>query len=89
MMLILCPYCGPRNFTEYTYAGDATVKRPEDPAAITDTEWTAYVYMRDNPCGPHEELWQHTAGCRQWISVKRDTLTHEIFGSALCSGGKP
>lgn len=69
--------------TEYTYAGDATVRRPADPAAATDAEWEAYVFMRDNPCGAHDELWQHTAGCRQWIAVRRDTLTHEILGSAL------
>jgi len=26
-----------------------------------------------------QELWQHIFGCRQWIKVERDTLTHEIF----------
>ena len=29
--------------------------------------------------GKHLELWQHISGCRQWIKVERDTLTHEIF----------
>ena len=81
MMLIPCPYCGPRNVTEFTYAGDADVKRPADAAAVSEAEWAAYVYLRDNPRGPHDELWQHSAGCRRFIRVKRDTLTHEVFGS--------
>ena len=80
MLLIPCPWCGPRNQVEFTYGGDATVKRPaadEDVAA-----WFAYVYLRDNPCGPHDELWLHSAGCRQWFKVRRDTRTHAILASA-------
>jgi hypothetical protein len=26
--------------------------------------WHDYVYLRDNPAGPHRELWQHVSGCR-------------------------
>jgi len=40
--------------------------------------WVAYVYLRDNPAGPHEEYWLHAAGCRRWLRIRRDTLTHEI-----------
>ena len=32
--------------------------------------------------GPHDELWLHSAGCRQWFEVRRDTRTHEILASA-------
>ncbi len=81
MILLPCPYCGPRNVTEFTYGGDANVVRPKDPPTVSDLEWVDYVYFRDNPRGPHEELWQHSSGCRRWIRVKRDTLTHEVFGS--------
>jgi heterotetrameric sarcosine oxidase delta subunit len=84
MMLITCPYCGPRGHTEFTYGGDAAVKRP-DPATVSDADWAAYVYLRDNPKGPHVELWQHHAGCRAWIKVARDTLTHEIKGTAVAT----
>jgi sarcosine oxidase subunit delta len=38
------------------------------------------VYLRNNPAGPHEELWYHGFGCRGWLRVARDTRTHEIFG---------
>ena len=29
-----------------------------------------------------DEWWTHSAGCRQWFVVSRDTRTHEILGSA-------
>ena len=78
MLLIPCPWCGPRDHVEFVYGGDAAARRPADPAAMTDEAWNAYIYLRDNPCGPHRELWQHHAGCRRWIAVLRDTKTHEI-----------
>jgi heterotetrameric sarcosine oxidase delta subunit len=77
MMLITCPCCGPRDQTEFTYGGDATLRRP-DPATASQEEWLAYIYLRDNPKGPHREYWQHHAGCRSWLVVARDTLTHAI-----------
>jgi len=79
MLLIPCPWCGPRAQVEFTFGGDATVRRPAPDAP--DDAWVAYVYLRDNPAGPHAELWQHSAGCRQWLRVQRDTRTHAILGS--------
>ncbi len=40
-----------------------------------------YVYLRNNPAGPHREYWYHGAGCQSWLVVTRDTRTHEIFGA--------
>ncbi|MEQ9490329.1 MAG: sarcosine oxidase subunit delta [Alphaproteobacteria bacterium] len=82
MFLIKCPWCGDRDMVEFTYGGDATKKHPEDMAAASLDEWNAYVYERDNPCGPHWEYWHHVNGCRQWLMVHRDTLTHEILETA-------
>ena len=82
MMLIPCPYCGPRDVTEFAYGGDANVRQPTGIEASSQEAWAAYVYLRDNPRGPHDELWQHSAGCRRWIRVTRNTLTHEVLGSA-------
>lgn len=82
MMLIPCPHCGPRDVTEFTYGGDASVRRPREPDALSDEQWAQYVYLRDNPRGAHDELWQHTAGCRRWIAVRRDTLTHDVVAAA-------
>ncbi len=78
MLLLDCPWCGERNHDEFTYLGDATVTRPADPETDTEDAWMDYVYIRDNPCGDHWEYWQHVAGCRAWIKVHRNTLTHEI-----------
>ena len=81
MHLINCPYCGERAEIEFTYGGDASIVRP-DPATASAQEWFDHIYIRHNPRGPHVEWWQHTAGCRQWIKVYRDTWTHEVLGSA-------
>lgn len=76
-MLIPCPHCGDRDLSEYTYLGDATVKRP-DPTKAKAKQWDKFVYYRKNPRGAHKELWQHIGGCRLILEITRDTLTHEI-----------
>jgi len=81
MLLIPCPWCGERAQTEFTYEGDATVDRP-DPASATEDEWLDHIYLRDNPKGWHDELWHHAAGCRRHLKVRRNTVTHDIAGSA-------
>ncbi len=77
-MIITCPWCGKRDAAEFTYCGDGNVQRP----ALNETKeesFAAYVYDRENPAGPHRELWQHTGGCRAHVAVTRDTVTHEIY----------
>ena len=86
-MRIDCCYCGVRGNEEFAYLGDATVVRPHaDPACRSTMPRAArgidYVYLRDNPAGPHRELWQHVSGCRAWLVVTRDTRTHEILRSS-------
>jgi methylglutamate dehydrogenase subunit B len=82
-MLIPCPFCGPREHAEFAYGGDATVRRPHQDEPVWGPEWQAYVYVRANPRGRHREYWQHAAGCRQWLVVTRDTLSHEVFDCVL------
>ncbi|MET8248954.1 sarcosine oxidase subunit alpha family protein [Streptomyces sp. NPDC005202] len=79
MLLIPCPWCGPRDETEFHYGGQAHVPYPEDPAALTDEEWARYLFFRDNPKGPFAERWSHAAGCRRWFNAVRDTSTNEIL----------
>ncbi len=38
-----------------------TMRAPGRSGAASDEEWYDYVYLRDNPRGPHRELWQHHA----------------------------
>ena len=82
-MLIPCPFCGPREHSEFAYGGDATVRRPRQAEPAWGPDWQGYVYERANPRGPHQEYWQQVAGCRQWLVVSRDTLTHEVLDSVL------
>jgi len=78
-MRIPCPWCGERDAGEFVYGGDAGLRRPADDAPMQD--WVDYVFYRDNPRGAHREHWQHVQGCRAWIVVERDTLTHAVTGS--------
>jgi heterotetrameric sarcosine oxidase delta subunit len=87
MLRIECPWCGVRNEDEFSYGGDASVQRPADSG--TPEEWYDYVYTRDNPAGKHSEHWQHSNGCRAWITVVRDTMTHEIIDTTPASPNLP
>ena len=81
MLRIPCPYCGPRDETEFHYGGQAHVPYPADPDALDDAAWGAYLFVRANPKGPFAERWVHSAGCRRWFNVVRDTATHEVLTS--------
>ena len=76
MLRINCPFCGERDHSEFTYGGDATVIYPSLDAPLE--VWMEAVYERGNPKGLHRERWQHSDGCRLWLIVERDTLTHAI-----------
>ena len=49
MLLIPCPWCGPRDECEFVYGGEAHIKRPENPDALSDAEWADYLFMRTIP----------------------------------------
>ena len=78
MMLIDCPFCGPRAELEFTCGGESHIARPADQAAMSDAAWADYLFMRKNPKGLHYERWNHARGCRRWFNVARDTVTHRI-----------
>ncbi|GGA61700.1 sarcosine oxidase subunit delta [Pseudoclavibacter endophyticus] len=85
MLLIECPHCGPRDETEYHYGGQAGVPYPDDPSALSDREWAAYLFYRDNPAGAFTERWMHAGGCRKWFEAVRDTRTY-AFESTRAAG---
>lgn len=76
--LITCPHCGTRPKEEFAIKGDASRTRPSPAAPAED--WQKFVYIRDNPKGRNVEYWHHVLGCRRWLVVDRDTLTHEVYG---------
>ncbi|GEP39142.1 sarcosine oxidase subunit delta [Nocardioides psychrotolerans] len=78
MLRIPCPHCGERDATEFHYGAAAGVDYPTDPAALTDGEWAAYLFVRANPRGWFRERWFHAAGCRLWFHVERHTVTDQV-----------
>ena len=40
MLIINCPYCGPREQCEFTNGGEAHVARPSNPEKVSDKEWS-------------------------------------------------
>jgi sarcosine oxidase, subunit delta len=78
MLLITCPWCGPRAESEFTCGGEADIARPANPDALTDREWGDYLFMRRNERGMHREQWHHSFGCRRWFVAERDTATYEL-----------
>ena len=86
-MLIPCPHCGLRPSEEFTPKGLAEAPRPpiggED--RPEDDAWQDYLYTRTNRAGETDEYFHHVLGCRSWVVVHRNTLTHEVSGSTLAS----
>jgi sarcosine oxidase subunit delta len=82
MLLIACPWCGPRPETEFSYGGEAQIARPKEPRKLSDEQWANYLYMRSNPRGLYLEQWCHTSGCRRWFNLTRDTVSYQILGNS-------
>jgi sarcosine oxidase subunit delta len=87
MLLIDCPYCGPRNETEFRYGGESHIARPGPAPEVSDAAWADYMFNRTNTKGPHRERWCHVHGCGQWFNVARDTVTHAVL--AVYRMGEP
>lgn len=84
MLRIVCPWCGPREEEEFRCGGEPFAL----PAEATPEAWARALYVRKNTAGLLEELWVHSAGCRQWFRLERDTRTHEIVRSSRLGEGE-
>ena len=85
MQLFPCPFCGPREETEFHFAAEAGKPRPEPAEAVTDAEWAAYLYRTAAPKGAAREVWVHLA-CGEFFVMERDTVTRAVAGSAPLPG---
>jgi len=76
MLWITCPRCGRRPVEEYTFGGElrGVPDRITDPVE-RDVD---YVWMYDNIHGVTSERWFHHAGCRRWLTLRRDTSTDTV-----------
>jgi heterotetrameric sarcosine oxidase delta subunit len=77
-VVIPCPWCGEREDIEFTYGGAAQLTYPTDSENTDDASWAHYLFYRPNPKGEMTERWVHSAGCRRWFNLVRDTATHNI-----------
>lgn len=87
-MRIPCPHCGVRDYKEFRYGGDASKPRPAHGTSDVDA-WYRYVFLFDNPKGPHREYWQHVLGCRQWFVLERNTASSEPGESSWPAAADP
>ena len=81
MQLFPCPFCGPREESEFHYGGEAGNLRP-DGADVTAERWAGYLHMRDNPKGPTREIWVHMT-CGEFFAMSRDSVNHKVSGSSV------
>ncbi|MBL10618.1 MAG: sarcosine oxidase subunit delta [Acidiferrobacteraceae bacterium] len=78
MLIIRCPWCGLRDEAEYSYGGEADIKRPLRTKELSNEEWADYLFFRKNTKGPHDEQWCHIAGCGRWFNKNRNTITYSF-----------
>jgi heterotetrameric sarcosine oxidase delta subunit len=78
MLWLTCPTCGERPVTEFGFGGEL----PHVPDSLTDAAERNldYVWMLDNVAEVTTERWFHAAGCRRWVTVRRDTRTDQVVG---------
>ena len=79
-LMIPCPNCGRRPFTEFVCGGELPQHTGEEAPMASDRleEDFERVWLRRNTAGPQTERWFHAAGCRRWVTVTRNTLTNAI-----------
>ena len=75
MLLIRCPWCGPRAEIEFRHGGEAHIARPADPGTLDDQSWAEHLFLRTNARGLYAERWIHQHGCQRWFNAIRDTYT--------------
>lgn len=82
MFLIHCPYCDEkRDQSEFSYAHEAHIQRPEWRDDMSDTEWAEFVFMRRNSKGVYAERWVHSSACRRYFNMLRNTANDKILAA--------
>jgi len=89
MLLVDCPYCGPRPEIEFRCGGEAHVGRPADPSSVDDVAWAEFLFVRSNPKGDYAERWNHAHGCQRWFNALRNTASDRILRTYRMGETKP
>ena len=85
MQVFTCPFCGPRDETEFHFAAEAGKRRPEPAQQTSDADWADYLYFNDVPRGPAREVWVHVT-CGEFFLMTRDTVTRQVSDVAPLPG---
>lgn len=88
-MLIPCPFCGPRDMSEFRCGGQTAIVRPVPAQQVSDEAWSNYMFMRPNPRGVLAERWVHQGGCGTWFNLLRNTVSHEIIAVYAIDAASP
>ncbi len=78
MSALSCPFCGSRPRAEFRFR-----KTLPEPGASP----RAAVYERMTRLEESIEHWQHVAGCRAWLWVRRNPSTDEVLELRLLGQG--
>jgi sarcosine oxidase, subunit delta len=90
MLLVHCPYCEEdRPEVEFRQSGEAHIARPANMASITEEEFEAFFFLRDNPKGVTFERWRHVHGCGRFFNAARDTVSDKILTTYKAGLPKP
>lgn len=87
MQLFSCPFCGPRDETEFVFGAEAGKTRPEPAPEISAEAWARYLHFGDNPRGATREIWLHLT-CGEFFAMERDSVSHRVAGSQALRGGQ-
>jgi len=79
-LLINCPTCGSRPFTEFWFGGELVPHGPGPGETVDQKAEVARIWYRNNVAGIQSERWYHYAGCRRWLTAQRDTTTNIVHG---------
>ena len=87
MQIFSCPFCGPRDETEFLFGAEAGKTRPEPAAGVSAQGWAEYLHFGDNPKGLSREIWLHLT-CGEFFVMERDTASHAVTASHSLRGGE-
>jgi sarcosine oxidase subunit delta len=69
MQIFPCPFCGPRDESEFHYVSEPKA-RPEPSGSVSDAEWANYLWFNANPKGEAREIWLHLT-CMEMFAMTR------------------
>ncbi len=87
MQIFPCPFCGPRDETDFHYVAEPKA-RPEPAEAVSDEAWAEHLYFNANPKGASREIWLRLT-CMESFAMTRDAPTNAVIGGASLAESAP